>query len=82
MSNYATKTVLKNLTWINTSSFARKLYLANLKSDVDKLDIDKLENLPTNLSNLKSKVIKSDLDKITPASFDLIKLSDVLKWSC
>ena len=36
--------------------------LANLKSDLDKLDIDKLENVPTNLSNLKNKVDKLDVD--------------------
>ena len=41
MSNYATKTDLENATWIDTSSFAKKSDLANLKFDVDKLDIDK-----------------------------------------
>ena len=40
--------------------------LTNLKSDVDKLDIDKLENVPTNLSNLKNKVDKIDVDKLIP----------------
>ena len=40
--------------------------LANLKSDVDKLDIDKLKNVPTNLSNLKSKLDKLDIDKLVP----------------
>ena len=40
--------------------FLKKLILANLKSDVDKLDIDKLKNLPSNLNNLKSKVDKSN----------------------
>ena len=39
---------------------------ANLKSDVDKLDIDKLKNTPTNLSNLKNKVDKLDIDKLVP----------------
>ena len=38
----------------------KKVNLANLKSIVDKLDIDKLKNVPTNLSNLKSKVDKVD----------------------
>ena len=37
--------------------------LANLKSNVDKLDIDKLKNVPTNLTNLKNKVDKLDVDK-------------------
>ena len=55
--DYATKTDLKNSTGVHTSSFAKKADLVNLKSDVDKLDIDKLKNVPTNLTNLKSKVV-------------------------
>ena len=50
-SNYATKTYLKNSTGFDRSSFAKKTDLANLKSDVDKLDIDKQKNVPINLSN-------------------------------
>ena len=42
MSNSATKTDLKNVTHVDTSSFALKTNLANLKTEVDKLDIDKL----------------------------------------
>ena len=53
LSNYATKTDLKNATGIDTSSFAKNVDLANLKSNVGKLDIDKLKNIPTNLKNLK-----------------------------
>ena len=49
------------------------------KSDVDKLDIDKLKNVPTNLSNLKSKVDKLDVDKLVPVPVDLRKLSNVVK---
>ena len=63
LSNYATKTDLRNATAIDTSSFAKKVDLPNLESNVDKLDIDKLKNVPTNLSNLKNKVDKSDVDK-------------------
>ena len=49
LPSYATKTNLKNATGVDTSSFAEKTDLANLKSDVDKLDIDKLiKNVPTN----------------------------------
>ena len=44
---------LKNATGVDTSSSAKKTDLANLKSDVDKLDIDKLKNVPTSSSNLK-----------------------------
>ena len=78
MSNYATKTDLKNATGVDTSSFAKKT-LANLKSNVDKLDIDKLENVPANLSNLKSKVDKLNADKLVPVPVDLSKLSKVIK---
>ena len=48
---------LKN---VDTSKFSRKVDLANLKSDVDKVDIDKLKNVSSNLSNLKSKTDKLD----------------------
>ena len=48
-----------------------------MKSDIDRLDIDKLKNVPANLSNLKSKVDKIDVDKLVPVPFDLSKLSDV-----
>ena len=60
--NYATKTDLKDATGVDTSSFTKKVDLANLKSDVDKLDIDKLKNGPSGLSTLKSKVAKLDVD--------------------
>ena len=57
LSNYAAKTDLqKNATGVDTSFFAKKVDLASLKSSEDKLDIDKLKNVPNNLSNLKSKV--------------------------
>ena len=62
LSNYATKTDLKNATVVDTSSFAKSVDLANSKSDLDKLDTDKLKNVPTNLSNLKSKVDKLNVD--------------------
>ena len=48
LSNYATKTDLKNATGIDTSSFAKKVDLASLKSNVGKLDVDKLRNVSTN----------------------------------
>ena len=63
ISNYATKADLKNVAGVDTSKFAKKVDLANLKPDADKLDIDKLKNLPTNFSKLKSKVDKLDVDK-------------------
>ena len=57
LSNYATKPGIKNITHVDTSSFALKTNLANLKTEVDKLDIDKLLPVPTDLSKL-SNVVK------------------------
>ena len=48
MSNYATKIDFKNAAGVDTSTFAKKVDLANLKSGVDKLDIDKSKNITTN----------------------------------
>ena len=79
LSNFETKTDLKNATAVDTSSFAKKTDLANLKCDVNKLYIDKLKNVPTNLSNLKSKVDKLDVDKLVLVPVNLSKLSDVVK---
>ena len=79
LSNYATKADLKNTTEVDRSNSARKTDLASLKFYVDKLYIDKLKNLPSNLSNLKSKVDKLDIDKLVPVSVDLSKLIDVVK---
>ena len=50
LSNYATKTDLKNVTHVDTWSFALKTNLANLKTEVDKLDIDKLVPVPVDLN--------------------------------
>ena len=58
--------------------FAKKNDLANLKSEVDKLDIDKLEKLPNGFSILKSKVDKLDVNKLKPVSVDLKELSDLV----
>ena len=80
LSYYATKkTDLKNATGVGTSDFAKKTDLANLKSDIDKLDIDKVINLPTDLSNLKSKVDKLEIGKLETTPVDLSKLSNVVK---
>ena len=56
-----------------------QILVHNLNSDVDKLDIGKLKNVPTNLSNLKSKVDKLDADKLVHVPFDLSKLNDAVK---
>ena len=67
------------MTGVDTSYFAKKTDLVNLKSDVDKLHIDKLKKIPTNLSNLKRKVDKLDLGELVSNPIDLSKLSDVVK---
>ena len=64
LSSYVTKPDLKNVTHVDTSSFALKTNLANLKTEVDKLDIDKLVPVPTDLSKL-SNVLKHDVVKKT-----------------
>ena len=64
LSNYATKTALKNVTHVDVSSFALKSNWASLKTKVDKLDIDKLAYFPVDLSKL-SDVVKNDVVKKT-----------------
>ena len=79
LSNYATKTDVKNMTHVDTSGFALKINLASLKTEVDELDIDKLKTLPNNLSILKTKVDKLDTDKLVTIPVDLSKLTNVIK---
>ena len=60
LSNYATKTVLKNGTHVDNSNFAVKTSLANLKTEVDKLDVNKLVPIFVDLSKL-TNVVKNDV---------------------
>ena len=62
LSNYATKADIKNISHADTSSFALKTNLASLKTEVDKLDINKLVPIPVDLSEL-SDVVKNDVVK-------------------
>ena len=64
LSNYASKTDLKNISHVNVGSFALKSNLANLKTEVDKLDIDKLATVPNDLAK-PSNVVKNDVVKKT-----------------
>ena len=64
LSNYASKADLKNATGINMSELAAKLDLASSKSEVDKLDIDKLVSVPADLSKV-GDVVKNDIVKKT-----------------
>ena len=73
------KQIYKNATGVDTSDVAKKTDLANLKFDVYKLDIDKLKNIPSNLSNLKNKLDILDVNKLVPAPVDSSKQSDAVK---
>ena len=64
---------------MNTSSFAKNTDFDKLKSNVNKLDIDKLKTVLTNLSNFKNKTDKLVVDKLVPFPVDLSKLSNVVK---
>ena len=64
MPDCATRPDLKNATGINTSKSAR------LKSDIDRLNLDKLEKVPSGLSSLKSKIVKLHVDKLAPIPVD------------
>ena len=58
LSNYAIKADIKNISHVDTSRFALKTNLANLKTEVDKLDINKLAPIPADLSKLSNVVKK------------------------
>ena len=84
LSNFATKTDIKNISHVDTSSFALKTNLTNLKTEVDKLDIDKLAPVPVDLSKLsdvvKNYVVKKTVYDKLVAKVDNIDTSDfVLK---
>ena len=64
LSNYATKTDLKNVSHIDVSSYALKSNLASLKTELVKLDVDKLTSVPIDLAKL-SNVVKNDVVKKT-----------------
>ena len=64
LTNYARKTHLKNITRVDVSSYASKTNLAALKSEVDKIDVDKLRTTPPDLAKL-SNVVKNDVVKKT-----------------
>ena len=63
-SNYSTKTDIKNISHVDILSFALKSNLASLKTEVDKLDIDKLVPVPVDLSKL-SDIVKNNVVKKT-----------------
>ena len=64
LTNSATKTDLKNITHTDVNSFASKTNLAALKTEVDKIDVDKLKIVPVDLAKL-SNVVNNDVVKKT-----------------
>ena len=78
MSNYATKKELDHTTTVDTSDLAAKKCFTVLKAEVDKLDLNKLGNVPTSLNNVKTKVDILDVLKLKAVLVDLKVLSDVI----
>ena len=75
LSNYATKADIKNITHVDPSSFALKTNLSNLKTEVDKLDIDKLVPVPADLSKL-SNTVNSEVVKKTEYDTKIKNIED------
>ena len=76
LSNYATKTDLKNVSHVDVSSFALKSNLASLKTAVDKIDADKLKTVPVDLAKL-SNVVKNDVVKKTEYNKLVTKVDNI-----
>ena len=64
LANYATKDDVKNITHVDVSNYATKTYLSALKTEVDKIDTDKLKTVPADLAKF-SNVVKNDVVKKT-----------------
>ena len=69
LSNYATKDDVENITHVDVSSYATKTNLAALKTEVDKIDVDKLKTVPDGLAKL-SNVVKNEVVKKADFSAD------------
>ena len=77
MSNYVTKEELEHATGFNTFDLATKKDFVDLKAEVEKVDFNKLVNVPNSSNNLKAKVDDLDVDELKKV--DLKKLSDIVK---
>ena len=80
LSNYATKNDVENITHVDVSSYATKTNLAALKTEVDKIDTDKLETVPDYLAKL-TNVVKNEVVKklilvlrIMPRELNLVQI--------
>ena len=78
LSNYVSKKELYDATGADRSDLTAENDFIALKAEVDKLDINKLVNLPPSLNNLKSKVDDFDVGKLKTLPVHFIKLSDVV----
>ena len=76
LSNYATKTDLKRVSHVDVSSFALKSNLVSLKTEVDKIDTDKLKTVPVDLAKL-SNVVKNDVIKKTEYNKLVTKVDNI-----
>ena len=76
LSNYATKTDLKNVSHADVSRFALKSNLASLKTEVDKIDADKLKTVPVDLAKL-SNMVKNDVVKKTKCNKLVTKVHNI-----
>ena len=87
LSNYATKADIKNILHVDTSNFSLKTNLANIKTEVDQSDIEKLVPVPTDLSKLsnvvKNYVVKKGVyDKLVAKVNNIDTSGFVLKTKC
>ena len=73
LTNYATKTDLKNITHVDVNSFASKANLVALKTEVDKIDVDKLKTAPVDLAKL-TNAVENDLVKKTDYNAKVTKI--------
>ena len=78
LANYATKDDVKNITHVDVSSFASKTNLAALKTEVDKIDVDKLKTIPSELAKLIN-VVKNDVVKKTKVTSIETKIACLTK---
>ena len=79
LANYATKTDLKNITHVDVTSYASKTNLSALKTEIDKIDVDKLKTVPDDLaklSNVKNKSSVTILIKNLDDRIDNLKIND------
>ena len=76
LSNYITKTDLKEATGVDTSKLASNSDSASLKAEIDKIDVEKLKTVPVDLSKL-SNVVNNDVVKKTVYDKLVAKVNNV-----